>query len=664
MIPSLWVALIAATVVSATSPTVLRPVLQRVGVVDIPNSRSSHATPTLRGGGLGPLTGLIAGGVVVVATSAVPSVPDFLVCALGAAAFSILGLVEDVRGLSVLVRGVSQILIGTASVLTLPAIAPQPIWIPLICVFFLAYYVNVANFMDGINGISGMHGIVAGLSYATIGFFAGAGSVAFFAVLVACVFGAFLPWNLSKRGLFLGDVGSYLLGGAVGLLAVVSALNGVNILAVLAPITIYAVDTGSALIRRILRGEPVLRPHRLHTYQRLTDTGLSHVGAALLVSAFSAGTSLIGLAVVSLGLNPIVAGIAIGALAAVYLSLPRMRGSVLPRPVVYALPDVEVVTSTGTASPPAPQVWVVMGASGFVGSSLLRHLSGLGYQVRPVSAPRLLLDPETNDLDTLREIAESSNALPALTSALCGADVVINAAGLATPDSAGGDALYGANALLPSVFAGAAIRAGVHRIIHISSAAVQGRRRVLDETIEAAPFSFYSHSKALGERAFLYSFSNKAEAQRVVVRATSVQGPGRATTQSLVRIAQSPIASVAAPGSQPTTVSTIDGLVEFITKVGQSPEVLWPILLQPWEGYTADDVLQMAGGTAPRRLPRWFCTTLLLVARVVGRVVPEIAGAARRLELMWMGQAQESSFPVSPEAMKARLAEVFAEERQ
>ncbi len=648
----------AAALVSGGALAVLRPILRRVGVVDEPNARSSHVRPTLRGGGVGPLVGVIVGVAGAVVAAAFPSIP-LVISGIITAAFGLLGLVEDVRGLPVWLRAGLQLVLGLAGAAALAVAGHQSFWVALVCGVLIAAYVNITNFMDGVNGISGMHGIVTGLSYAAVGGIVGVPWIAYFGLLVAAVFAAFLPWNLSRPGIFLGDVGSYALGASVSMLAVAALMIGVPILTVLAPVLIYLVDTMSTLIRRGRRGEPVLRPHRTHAYQRLTDTGLSHIQAALIVSAFTAASSLVGLSIIALAVNPLIVAVAMIVLSALYLALPRMRGNTIPRPTGYSLPPVDLDEAPIAQAYERPRVWAVVGASGFVGSALVRHLRSKGYEVRELAAPRLELDPETRDLESLTAAADSSPACGELATRIAGADVAVNAAGLAQPDSAGGADLYGANALLPAVFAVAARRAGVRTAIHISSAAVQGRRPVLDESIEASPFSYYSHSKALGERAFLKSGPDGGTPALLVIRATSVQGPGRRTTESFVRIARSPIASVAGTGAQPTVVSTIDGLVAFIAEVGTTATVTRKILLQPWEGHTAAGVLELAKGESPLRLPRWMCVALLSVARGVGRIVPEVAGAARRLELMWMGQDQRSSHAAAPDIDDRTLADIF-----
>ena len=190
----------------------------------------------------------------------------------------------------------------------------------------------------------------------------------------------------------------------------------------------------------------------------------------------------------------------------------------------------------------------------------------------------------------------------------------------------------------------AARRAGVPRVIHLSSAAVQGATETLDETPRTAPFSPYSQSKAWAEEALVserITGTEGASPEIVIVRATSVQGRGRPTTARLQRFAKSPLASVAAPGCAPTPVTSVGSLAEFIIAVGLHAGVVPPIVLQPWEGMTVSSVLVSAGGRAPRRLPRTVCRGLIKVGRVMSRLVGgRLTGPIRRVELMWFGQRQ------------------------
>ena len=637
---SYWLPALVGGVIAATSPLVLRPILQMYSILDTPNDRSSHDHPTLRAAGLAQLLGVAGAVVVTLATFEAGAWLDTALAILvSGIAAGVVGLGDDLRpgrGHAVLARAGLQLLIGGVTAGVLAGLLGAPPWAAILAASFIAAYINIANFMDGVNGISGMHGLVVGVALSAIGLVSDVPWLQVVGLVVAATYVVFLPWNFLGGGMFLGDVGSYLLGGLIGASVVGGVLSGVPIVAVVSPVSIYLADTLVTLVRRASRGEPVLRAHRTHAYQRLLGTGLSHLQVAVLVTAFSMTSALVGWLVLVVRLDHTLATILVVVLCTAYLILPRVRGDQLPPRPVTNLKEIDqprlVLPRVGFR----PARWVILGASGFVGSALVANLESRGCDVVRMPAPRLRLLP-TDDPVAVVSLARTSNEVEPLSAALDGADVVINAAGLATPDAPADDGLYGANAMLPALVAVAAADAGVPRVIHLSSAAVQGRRPTLDDTLDASPFSPYSHSKALGERAFL---ANGVEGMDLlVIRATSVQGPGRRTTESFRRIAQSPLASVAAPGTQPTVVSSIDGLVDFVLRVASTSAALSPVLLQPWEGYSVDDVLRAAGGR-PRVLPRWLCLSVLACARVVGRIVPEIAGAGRRLELMWLGQGQ------------------------
>jgi UDP-N-acetylmuramyl pentapeptide phosphotransferase/UDP-N-acetylglucosamine-1-phosphate transferase len=105
--------------------------------------------------------------------------------------------------------------------------------------------------------------------------------------------------------LFLGDVGSYLLGAMVGIGVMIGAHQTSSFVMLLAPLSIYLADTGAALVRRAIRGEHLTIAHRQHVYQRLvSEAGMSHsavaaitVVLALLVTlAWVPGSPLVGVA--------------------------------------------------------------------------------------------------------------------------------------------------------------------------------------------------------------------------------------------------------------------------------------------------------------------------------------------------------------------------------
>lgn len=277
---------------------------------------------------------------------------------------------------------------------------------------------------------------------------------------------------------------------------------------------------------------------------------------------------------------------------------------------------------------------VVLGGSGFVGRAVVEALERRGATVRTVPSPRLR--SALRDLGGLTgelEQAPVSDVIADLRRSLSGATVVVNAAGLATA-TADGDDLYGADALLPGVVAAAAPRDA--RLVHVSSAAVQGRRPILDETTDVEPFSPYSAAKALGEQLVL-----RRGGETVVFRPTSVHGRDRQVTATLRRVLSSPAASVAGRGDFPTPqvlVGNVGDAIAFVVLSSDSPP---PVVLQPAEGLTAGDLVTLLGGREPWHVPLPMARAIVSALAMAGRSSGRIAGIARRLEMMWFGQSQQ-----------------------
>ncbi len=283
---ALYVLTLGVTLLSSLLlPYVLKPVLLRLGVIDIPNERSSHQKQVIRGVGLTVAAAILLGLLSALFTGLVEVDRSvLLIVAVTGFSAALLGWVEDFRGLSIKRRAAFQLLIGVAGASALAWTMEQNfLWVG-VGALAIAGYINVANFMDGINGISGLHGVTVGVFYAVAGYLDDQTWLIIMGALIAVAFAGFLPWNVGRGFVFLGDVGSYLLGGMIAATAAAAFLSGIYVEYLFFPVLIYLVDTFSTLVRRIRAGETWYTSHRQHVYQRLTDSGLNHIGAALLVT--------------------------------------------------------------------------------------------------------------------------------------------------------------------------------------------------------------------------------------------------------------------------------------------------------------------------------------------------------------------------------------------
>lgn len=290
-----------ALVLALVLPFFVRPLLARAGVLDVPNARSSHTEPTIRGMGI---TTAVALPAAVAVAWFLPQTGEpeqgrvTLLVILGVVlAASAIGWIEDIKGLPVKVRAVLQVLVGALATAVVAIVDPggQQLWLIPAGALAVAAYVNVANFMDGINGISGMHGLLVGGFYAYAGHAGGHAWLVYTGIAIAAAFAGFLPWNLGRRRVFLGDVGSYLLGAAIAVTAMCAFLAGVAPEYIFSPVLIYLTDTFVTFLRRLLAGERWYVAHRQHVYQRLVIVGLSHVQATAVVSAATVAVSALGI---------------------------------------------------------------------------------------------------------------------------------------------------------------------------------------------------------------------------------------------------------------------------------------------------------------------------------------------------------------------------------
>mgnify|MGYP001172743184 FL=1 len=281
----------------------------------------------------------------------------------------------------------------------------------------------------------------------------------------------------------------------------------------------------------------------------------------------------------------------------------------------------------------------VVGATGFVGAAVHHVAAQAGHDVVAVRAPRLRTTARGTQ-PVRRAAEEADDDVAALATDLHRVQVVINGAGLATPGAAMSDELAGANSMLPGVLARAAAEAGVGRLVHASSAAVHGDAPVLDARERPQPVSPYGFTKLWGEQAAL-ALGRRAGLDVVIYRPTSVHGHGRDVTAAVERLARSPLASVAAPGDDPTPQAMVDDVAALALDLATAPEVSAGPVIHPWEGWTTSSFLEhLSGGKAPAQVPRPLARTLLLGAKAAGRMHPGIGAQARRLEMLWFGQRQ------------------------
>ena len=296
---------LAVFAASAIGTHALVPWLTAIHLIDRPNDRSNHVVPTPRGGGLAPVLVLVLAGIGLGVNQ--PGLRLEVLLAL-AGALAVMSLVDDRRGLDPRIRFLGQsAAVGLALAFAIAAWLPigdggTPAWLlwPGLALAWL-WFTNVFNFMDGIDGISGIQLITlgAGIAAVLIVHHAPPGAQA---VLSDALIGAglmlgaggagFLTANWHPARVFLGDVGSIPLGFLSGAALLGLSSAGFAAAALILP-AYYLVDATTTLVLRLFRGEPVTQPHRSHAYQIAVRSGLSHADVCKRVMLLNLGLVLL-----------------------------------------------------------------------------------------------------------------------------------------------------------------------------------------------------------------------------------------------------------------------------------------------------------------------------------------------------------------------------------
>jgi UDP-N-acetylmuramyl pentapeptide phosphotransferase/UDP-N-acetylglucosamine-1-phosphate transferase len=258
-------------------------------ILDRPVERSPHSAPVPRGGGIAIMPVLIALWLALALAGFAP--PGAAVTAIAAAGLTLLSWVDDLRGLPIGLRLLGHVAAVAIGLTFLPSGVVFQGWLPPLadaCAAGLlwVWFVNLFNFMDGIDGITGVETAALGLGIplaAAVEGIADPGTTAL-ALSLAAAGLAFLRWNWHPAKIFLGDAGSVPLGYLLGWLLLDLAAHGLWAPALILPLY-YLADASLTLVRRILRREPFWQAHRQHFYQRALGAGGDHAAVARLVLA-------------------------------------------------------------------------------------------------------------------------------------------------------------------------------------------------------------------------------------------------------------------------------------------------------------------------------------------------------------------------------------------
>ncbi|QXP64486.1 glycosyltransferase family 4 protein [Polaribacter sp. HaHaR_3_91] len=245
----------------------------KFNIVDKPNERSSHTKVTIRGGGI----------IFPIAILLFFFLNDFQYpfFVLGLFLIAFVSFLDDIYTLSSRVRFPFQI-IAISLILFQAAFPVFPLYYSVLCLVLGVAVINMFNFMDGINGVTGMYSlaVLSGMYFINLNEAIVHTDLIVFSGLSLLVFGFY---NFRKKALFFaGDIGSIAIGMLlffIGFLFVLKLQSPIFLLLIL----VYGVDTALTMLYRIVyTKESVLDPHRHHVYQKLVDVSkISHLKVSM-----------------------------------------------------------------------------------------------------------------------------------------------------------------------------------------------------------------------------------------------------------------------------------------------------------------------------------------------------------------------------------------------
>lgn len=308
------------------------------GLLDKPNSRSSHTINTPRGGGIifSSLWLLFLG--LLVYFSDIEDKPHwhFYLAAFAPVTLIILmGFIDDAKGLSAKSRFIGQMIAASVSLCVIGGAdelfqlsTELPKWIifPL-SMIGMTWIVNLVNFMDGADGVAATEGIfVLGVG----GYIlqqSGAFELATLSWGLVFLLLGFLVWNLPTAKIFMGDSGSCFLGFVIGLMALIGQLwFQISLYYWMILTAVFWFDATITLLRRIINRDNWLSGHKEHAYQRMIQYGWSHrkvLSGLIVINSFLSSLAL--WAFHDPKLLKVALGLAIGFISFIYIMIELTR---------------------------------------------------------------------------------------------------------------------------------------------------------------------------------------------------------------------------------------------------------------------------------------------------------------------------------------------------
>lgn len=289
--------ILLVAIISFVSTIIVRKMALQKNQLDIPNERSSHISPTPRGAGIAIVIAFCVGILVLCLNDTVTSRVLFSLVLPGLIV-AIIGRLDDLTLVtSAKWRLIGHFICAIAAVWLVGGLPALPLFESTIdfgvagditAVIYLVWMLNLFNFMDGIDLITGIQTLSTSVAIAVFLFMKSESDLwAVFAVLAAAVVG-FLYFNLPPAKIFLGDVGSGFIGFTLGAISLVVAKDEPLIAwSTIILLGVFVTDATVTLLRRLISLERVYIAHRTHAYQHMSKKINRHLPISLSVGAIN-----------------------------------------------------------------------------------------------------------------------------------------------------------------------------------------------------------------------------------------------------------------------------------------------------------------------------------------------------------------------------------------
>lgn len=284
----------------------------KVGAVAVPNARSMHQTPMPLAGGSAIVLGFAITVLILAPTMKSFQIEHYIGLIIGSILITVVGLLDDIYDLNARIKLFFQILAAlivvfsgtTIELISWPWASYGVLMLgpfsKIVTVIWIIGLTNAVNLIDGLDGLATGVSSIAALCLMFISILYNEPMVVLLTATLAGACMGFLPHNFNPAKIFMGDTGSTFLGFTLAVISVKGFIKSYTAITLVVAIIVLGLpifDTSFAILRRIIKRQPVMKADRGHLHHRLVDKGYSHKKAVLTLYGISGGFGIAGILV-------------------------------------------------------------------------------------------------------------------------------------------------------------------------------------------------------------------------------------------------------------------------------------------------------------------------------------------------------------------------------